>query len=68
MKKVVMASLMLFSFSVNAQHGPLGVPSPGIINGIAICIHIPTKRMLPSPSVGERDVMLSERVWFFIDL
>ena len=68
MKKVVMASLMLFSFSVNAQHGPLGAPSPGIINGIAICIHIPTKRMLPSPSVGERDVMLIERVWFFIDL
>jgi hypothetical protein len=24
--------------------------------------------MLPSPSVGERDVMLIERVWFFIDL
>ncbi|MEJ6600278.1 MAG: hypothetical protein QNK78_01785 [Crocinitomicaceae bacterium] len=68
MKKVVMASLMLFSFTVNGQHGPLGAPSLGIINGIAMCIHIPTKRMLPPPSVGERDVMWSERVWSFIDL
>ncbi|MFT6500375.1 MAG: gliding motility associated protein GldN [Crocinitomicaceae bacterium] len=68
MKKVVMASLMLFGFTVNAQFGPLGVPSPGIIDGIALGTHIPTKRMVPYPNVGERDVMWSKRVWSSIDL
>jgi gliding motility associated protien GldN len=68
MKKVVMASLVLFSFTANAQFGPLGVPSPGIIDGIALGTHIPTKRMVPYPNVGERDVMWSKRVWSSIDL
>lgn len=63
-----MASLTLFSFTVNTQHRPIGAPSPGIINGIDIYIHIPTIIMLPSPSVGKLDVMWSERVWSFIDL
>ncbi|MFT6281600.1 MAG: hypothetical protein ACJA0U_001732 [Salibacteraceae bacterium] len=56
MKKVVMASLVLFGFTANAQFGSLGVPSPGIIDGIALGTHIPTKRMVPYPNVGERDV------------
>ncbi|NRA10585.1 MAG: hypothetical protein HRT57_01360 [Crocinitomicaceae bacterium] len=68
MKKVVMASLVLFSFTAKAQFGPLGVPSPGIIDGIALGTHIPTKRMVPYTNFGERDMMWSKRVWSSIDL
>lgn len=67
MKKVVIASFALLAFTACAQ-GPLPFPAPGIIDGVFIPEHIPTKRMIPYPHVREADVIWSKRVWASIDL
>jgi gliding motility associated protien GldN len=48
--------------------GPINVPSDGIIDGVFIQQHIPTKRMIPYEYVREADAMWSKRVWEYIDL
>jgi gliding motility associated protien GldN len=48
--------------------GPVNVPTEGIIDGVYIQEHIPTKRMIPYASVREADAMWSRRVWEYIDL
>lgn len=48
--------------------GPINVPSDGIIDGVYIQQHIPTKRMIPYEYVREADAMWSRRVWEYIDL
>ena len=72
MKKVLIASLVLLGFTVNAQEeingGPVNVPSDGIIDGVFIQEHIPTKRLIPYEYVREADVTWSKRVWRAIDL
>ena len=59
--------------SVNAQPegingGPVNVPTEGIIDGVFIQEHIPTKRMIPYEYVREADAIWSRRVWEYIDL
>lgn len=73
MKKVLLASLLIMGYSVNAQieeinGGPVNVPSEGIIDGVFIQEHIPTKRMIPYEYVREADAIWSRRVWEYIDL
>ena len=73
MKKVLLASLLIVGYSVNAQieeinGGPVNVPSEGIIDGVFIQEHIPTKRMIPYEYVREADAIWSRRVWEYIDL
>lgn len=72
MKKLFVASLILLGFSAQAQEeikgGPVNVPSEGIIDGVFIQEHIPTKRMIPYESVREADAIWSRRVWESIDL
>lgn len=48
--------------------GPVNVPTEGIIDGVFIQEHIPTKRMIPYEYVREADAVWSKRVWRFIDL
>lgn len=48
--------------------GPINVPSDGIIDGVYIQQHIPTKRMIPYEYVREADAMWSRRTWEYIDL
>lgn len=48
--------------------GPVNVPTEGIIDGVFIQEHIPTKRMIPYESVREADAIWSRRVWESIDL
>lgn len=72
MKKVFVAALILLGFSVSAQEeikgGPVNVPADGIIDGVFIQEHIPTKRMIPYEFVREADAIWSRRVWESIDL
>jgi len=74
MKKLFVVSLIMLGFSAQAQEeikgGPVNVPSPevGIIDGVFIQEHIPTKRMIPYESVREADAIWSRRVWESIDL
>ena len=48
--------------------GPVNVPTEGIIDGVYIQEHIPTKRMIPYANVREADAIWSRRVWQYIDL
>ena len=48
--------------------GPVNVPTEGIIDGVFIQEHIPTKRMIPYEYVREADAIWSKRVWEYIDL
>jgi len=48
--------------------GPVNVPTEGIIDGVFIQEHIPTKRMIPYEHVREADVIWSKRVFEYIDL
>lgn len=72
MKKLFIASLIMLGFSATAQEeikgGPVNVPSEGIIDGVFIQEHIPTKRMIPYEYVREADAVWSRRVWESIDL
>lgn len=53
---------------VELDAGPVNVPAQGIIDGVFIQEHIPTKRMIPYEYVREADVVWSHRVWEYIDL
>lgn len=74
MKHFLISALMIASLSnVHAQFeeingGPVNVPSEGVVDGVYIQEHIPTKRMIPYEFVREADVIWSRRVWSFIDL
>jgi len=73
MKNVVLSfSIFLgVGFSAYAQiedAGPVNNPSDGVIDGIVLKEHIPTKRMIPYESVREADIMWEKRVWQTIDL
>ncbi len=49
--------------------GPIPVnPEAGVIDGIVLPEHVPTKRMIPYEYVREADVMWSKRVWRSIDM
>lgn len=57
-----------FAYAQIEDAGPVNSPNPGIIDGIVLKEHIPTKRMIPYEFVREADVMWSKRVWQTIDL
>ena len=48
--------------------GPVNVPTEGIIDGVFIQEHIPTKRMIPYEHVREADAIWSRRVFEYIDM
>jgi gliding motility associated protien GldN len=48
--------------------GPVNIPADGVVDGIYIQEHIPTKRLVPYEFIREADVIFSKRVWRTIDL
>lgn len=73
MKSLLIGGVMLFSLNAVAQleelnGGPVNVPTDGVVDGVYISEHIPTKRLIPYEYVREADVVWSKRVWQYIDL
>ncbi|MDX2361057.1 MAG: gliding motility protein GldN [Crocinitomicaceae bacterium] len=75
MKSLVLSVVGAVCLSVGAQAqqeqingGPVNVPTEGIIDGVFIQEHIPTKRMIPYEYVREADAVWSRRAWEYIDL
>ena len=76
MRKLIYSIFAVMFFgtaTVNAQikeinGGPVNVPTDGIIDGVFIQEHIPTKRMIPYEYVREADAIWSRRVFEYIDL
>jgi gliding motility associated protien GldN len=48
--------------------GPVNNPSDGVIDGIVLKEHIPTKQLIPYEYIREADIMWERRVWQTIDL
>ena len=70
---LIVALAVLGSSKVIAQPegisgGPVNVPTEGIIDGVFIQEHIPTKRMIPYEHVREADAIWSRRVFEYIDM
>lgn len=74
MKSLVLSVVAIVSMSAifaqteSISGGPVNVPTDGIIDGVVIQEHIPTKRMIPYEYVREADMIWSRRVWEYIDL
>jgi gliding motility associated protien GldN len=72
MKNIIFSSFLLcLVFITSAQEingGPVNIPADGVVDGIYIQEHIPTKRLVPYEFVRESDVMFQKRVWRTIDL
>jgi len=71
MKKLIFSLWVLSAaFIVSAQdvRGPIANPAPGVLDGVYVKEHIPTKKVIPYEFVREADVTWSKRVWRVIDL
>ncbi len=74
MKGLVVSILsLMFVFASVAQPdingGPLNTrPETGIIDGVYMQTHVPTKKLVPYEFVREADVIWSKRVWRTLDL
>lgn len=71
MKKLVfLCALIIFGVQSHAQlvRGPIGVPAPGVLNGVYVPATVPTKKVIQYEHVREADVTWSKRVWSVIDL
>lgn len=69
--KIIALQLVFFiglSTTVLAQLPSTGVSSSGVLDGVYVQEHIPTKRVIQYPHLREADVMWSKRVWRTIDL
>jgi gliding motility associated protien GldN len=72
--KSLLFSLLFVAFAMNSyaqlevNGGPVNVPSEGVIDGIYIKEHVPTKRMIAYEDVREADVIWNRKVWSYIDL
>lgn len=56
------------TFAQIEDAGPVNNPADGVIDGIVLKEHVPTKQMIQYEFVREADVMWSKRVWQTIDL
>ena len=68
---VVMMSILSFTFAQNQDinGGPINSRTEtGVIDGVYLTTHVPTKRLIPYEHVREADVIWSKRVWRTIDL
>jgi len=72
MKKLIfsmwMMSLAIFATAQEDVRGPIANPAPGVLDGVYVKEHIPTKKVIPYEFVREADVTWSKRVWRIIDL
>ena len=62
-----MLSMLSAGFSQDIR-GPIASPAPGVLDGVYVQEHIPTKKVIPYEHVREADVTWSKRVWSVIDL
>lgn len=56
------------SIAQDEIRGPISNPAPGVLDGVYVQEHIPTKKVIPYEFVREADVAWAKRVWRVIDL
>ena len=72
MKRLIVSLVLMSVVMVgNAQgdiRGPIANPAPGVLDGVYVKEHIPTKNVVPYEFVREADVAWSKRVWRALDM
>lgn len=70
MKIIALQLVFFIGFATTglAQLPSTGVSSSGVLDGVYVQEHIPTKRVVQYAHLREADVMFSKRVWRTIDL
>lgn len=72
MKLMIGAICTLVAGEIFGQYdeirGPIANPAPGVLDGVYVQEHVPTKKVIPYEFVREADVAWSKRVWRMIDL
>lgn len=71
MKKLIFSLAVMAICGVGQAQpvrGPIANPAPGVLDGVYVKEHIPTKKVVPYEYVREADVTWSKRVWRAIDL
>lgn len=76
MKNLIVSAILIFSLGATASAqqeeingGPINSRTEtGVIDGVFLKTHVPTKRLMPYEHVREADVIWSKRVWRAIDL
>lgn len=69
MKSIVgIIGAVLMTGSALAQLPSSGVSPSGVLDGVYVQEHIPTKKVIAYPSLREADVMWSKRIWRKLDL
>jgi gliding motility associated protien GldN len=74
MKNLIVSVILMFGLTAYGQRedingGPINSRTQtGIIDGVYLSTHVPTKRLIPYEHVREADVIWSKRVWRTIDL
>lgn len=70
MKRLIFSLVLMSAAATYAQdiRGPIANPAPGVLDGVYVKEHIPTKKVVPYEFVREADVTWSKRVWSVIDL
>ena len=70
MKGLIFSLVLLIGAAGYTQdiRGPIANPAPGVLDGVYVKEHIPTKKVVPYEYVREADVTWSKRVWRVIDL
>lgn len=74
MKNLIIYGMLVFSVGAFAQQeetngGPINSRTEtGVIDGVYLKTHVPTKRLIPYEHVREADVIWSKRIWRAIDL
>ena len=61
--KIYTFGLIIFTSTILYSQGPIPIQPGGVLNGIGIEEHIPTKRVIPYEFVREADITWSKRVW-----
>jgi gliding motility associated protien GldN len=65
---VLMTCIGFYGTAQQDIRGPIANPAPGVLDGVYVQEHIPTKKVIPYEYVREADVTWSKRVWRTIDL
>ncbi len=64
---MVVVGLGLSAYSQDIR-GPIANPAPGVLDGVYVQEHVPTKKVVPYEYIREADVAWAKRVWRVIDL
>ncbi len=69
LKQIISVSFTVVAFvSANAQLPSSGMSESGVLDGVYVQEHVPTKRVIQYTALREADIVWAKRIWRTIDL